>query len=173
MRHRSIFPFMFSSIILVMSIQQLPFAQLPIYNSDFKLSRSIRSKGDFGDSLRLMGIVDRTYEIQGSKVIEYYEMNTARFLGFAGDTMQFNLRKLPYLSRTPTMRRLVKQFGPATAHDIRQGKFVPGILQKDILEMYSWPKKRKREGKKTLWIYETVVLEFEKGVLTQFTRQGS
>jgi hypothetical protein len=130
-------------------------------------------KGELGDSLRIMGIVDRTYEIQGVKVIEYYAMNTSEFLGFAGDTTQFNLKKLPYLCRTPMMRRLVKQFGPATAHDIRQGKFVNGILQKDILTMHGWPKKRKRENGTEMWLYEDVLLEFRKNTLIKATQSGS
>jgi hypothetical protein len=117
--------------------------------------------------------VDRTYDVQGVNVIEYYEMNSAQFLGFAGDTTKFDFGQLPYLNRTPMMRRLVKQFGAVQAHDIRQGKFMQGILQKDILEMHGWPEKKKREGKKVTWIYDEVVLEFEDGILTQFTRQGS
>jgi hypothetical protein len=100
-------------------------------------------------------------------------MNTARFLGFAGDTTLFDLNKLPYLSRTPMMRRLVKQFGPITAHDIRQGKFVPGMLQKDILTIHSWPNKRKRQDRKTIWMYDHVVLEFEGRELIQFMKVGS
>jgi hypothetical protein len=137
------------------------------------MSISIRSKGELGDSLRIMGIVDREYEIEGARVIEYYERSTAKFLGFAGDTTRFELKKLPYLSRTPMMRRLVKQFGPATAHDIRQGLFVNGILQKDILEMHGWPNKRKREGSKLYWDYDDVLLTFEKGRLTAFMNRGS
>jgi len=148
-------------------------AQLPVYNSDFRLSPGIQTKGELGDSLRIMGIVDRAYDVQGARVIEYYEMNTARFLGFAGDTTQFDLKRLPYLSRSPMMRRLVKQFGPATAHDIRQGKFMPGILRKDILSIHGWPNKRRREDGKVLWIYDHIVLTFKRNILTEFMRQGS
>ena len=148
-------------------------AQLPIYNSDFKMSKRIRSKGELGDSLKIMGIVDRTYEVQGAKVIEYYEMNTAKFLGFAGDTTKFDLRKLPYLSRTPMMKRLVKQFGPVTAHDIRQGRFLPGILKKDVLSIHGWPQKRKREKGQLIWMYDDVTLYFKGNTLTEFVRQGS
>lgn len=130
-------------------------------------------KGELGDSLRIMGIVDRTYEIQGQKVIEYYSMNTAEFLGFAGDTTQFRLKSLPYLSRTPMMRRLVKEFGPANAHDIKQGKFINGMLQKDILTMHGWPKKRKRENGIEMWLYDDVRLEFKKKTLVNVVQEGS
>jgi len=148
-------------------------AQLPMYNSDFRLSKHIRSKGELGDSLRIMGIVDRTYRVQGAMVIEYYEMNTARFLGFAGDTSQFDLVRLPYLRRTPMMKRLVRQFGPATAHDIRQGKLIPGILKKDIQLMCGWPDKRTRQDGKSIWVYDDISLKFEDGVLTAIMQPGA
>jgi len=148
-------------------------AQLPMYNSDFRLSRNITSKGELGDSLRIMGIVDRTYRVHGAMVIEYYEMNTAKFLGFAGDTSRFELRRLPYLRRTPMMRRLVQEFGPAIAHDIRQGKFVPGILKKDIQVMRGWPKKRKRQNGHTIWKYDDLVLKFEGQILVQVIQPGA
>ena len=172
MRHRNVLQ-LFLSTCTAFGFSGYLLAQLPVYNSDFKLMPGVQTKGELGQALHIMGIVDRSYTIQGTSVIEYYEMNTARFLGFAGDTTLFDLNKLPYLSRTPMMRRLVKQFGPTTAHDIRQGKFVPGILQKDILTIHSWPNKRKRQDRKTIWMYDHVVLEFEGRELIQFMKVGS
>jgi hypothetical protein len=148
-------------------------AQLPIYNSDFKYCKGIQTKGELADLLGIMGIVDRTYEIRGARVIEYYEMSTAKFLGFAGDTTQFDLKRLPYLSRTGMMKRLVKQFGPETAHDIRQGKFVAGMLQKDILAIHGWPAKRKKEDGMMRWTYDDIILTFEKKKLADFMKTGS
>lgn len=152
------------------------FSQLPIYNADFKMtSDAIRTKGEFADSLKIMSVVDRTYEIEGAKVIEYYERSSARFLGFAGDTTQFELRRLPYLTRTPMMRRLVKQFGPAFAHDIRQGAFHQGMQLRDVIELHGWPDNRRREGRKKIWTYDDFVLTFEKRELVNVvkTQKGS
>jgi hypothetical protein len=145
--------------------------QLPVYNSDFKrCSHEIQTKGELADSLRLMGVVDRSYEVQGAKVIEYYEMSTTSFLGFAGDTTQFDLRKLPYLSRTPMMRRFVRQFGPEVAHDIRQGEFVEGMDMKDVVELHGWPKKRIRENGDRVWRYPDFELRFNKKELVAVTK---
>jgi hypothetical protein len=165
--------FLISIYAILVCCTGMLYAQLPIYNSDFKLLPGVQTKGELGQALHVMGIVDRTYTVQGASVIEYYEMNSARFLGFAGDTSLFDLAKLPYLSRTPMMKRLVRQFGPQTAHDIRQGKFVPGMLQKDVLAIHSWPNKRRREKGKTIWTYDEVVLEFERKELTRFMKEGS
>lgn len=144
-------------------------AQLPVYDADLVRMPDIQTKGEFAQQLKVMGVVDRTYEIRGVKVIEYYEMNTARFLGFAGDTTQFDIRKMPYFSRSALMRRLVRQFGPATAHDIRQGLLLEGIRQKDILTIYGWPRKRKRLDGRPLWEYDKFTLQFENGILAVIT----
>ena len=160
----------------VIWIQQPGYAQMPVFNSDFnRCSQEISTKGELADSLRVMGIVDRAYDIQGTRVIEYYEMNTSRFVGFAGDTTKFELRRLPYLSRTPMMRRFVREFGPETAHDIREGLLVPGILMQDIVTLYGWPKKRRRENGLRTWIYEDFELQFDGQKLVNATdfRSGS
>jgi hypothetical protein len=117
-----------------------------------------------------MGVVDRSYEVQGAKVIEYYDMSTTSFLGFAGDTTQFDLKKLPYLSRTPMMRRFVKQFGPEIAHDIRQGDFVIGMDMRDVVELHGWPKKRTRESGQRVWKYPDFELRFEKKELVDVAK---
>jgi len=148
--------------------------QLAIYNSDFRqCSPAIRTKGELADSLRLMGVVDRVYEIQGSKVTEYYAMNTAEFLGFAGDTNKFDLKRLPYLNRTPMMRRFVRTYGPETAHDIRHGTLLPGMLMQDIVTLHGWPERRKKIKGESVWTYENFELRFYRQTLAEVIRTPS
>ena len=137
-------------------------AQLPMYDANFTHRPELQTKGDLAGDQDVWGMVDRMYYIKKAMVIEYYEMNTGRLVGFAGDTTQFDLRKMQYFSRSPLMKRLVKAHGAYRAHSIYSGNIVTGISDKDVIEILGKPADKDKRDGIHIWTYDGLVLHLDK-----------
>lgn len=142
-----------------------------MYDSNLEYAPHLMTKGELADSLNIWGIVDRMYYVQGTMVIEYYEMNSGKFLGFAGDTSRFDFEKMPYFRQSPVMRRLVRNYGPMKAHRILQGHLIAGLPKNDVLDLLGQPQKRKKVDGQRVWIYPEMKVFFENGELVGIERQ--
>lgn len=141
------------------------YAQLPMFDANLKRAPHLMTKGELADSMGIMGVTGILTRVQGAMVIEYFETNTGAFLGFAGDTTQFDWRKMKLFRRVPVMRRLVKDYGPVRTLEIYRGKLVPGLSERDIFEIKGRADKVSRKDGAEMWIYGSDTLIFRKNKL--------
>jgi hypothetical protein len=146
------------SLLLSTTIVFTAWAQLPMFDADLQHTPHIQTKGELAQSTGVMGVTDIMNKVQGAMVIEYYASNTGDFLGFAGDTSQFDWHKLPVIQRIPVMRRLVKEFGPVQTLRIYRGELVRGLSKRDVIEIMGKPVKKKSRKGKQFWTYPEFTL---------------
>lgn len=155
------------SLLLSTTIVFTSWAQLPMFDANLNYTPHIITKGELADSMGVMGVTDVMNRVQGAMVIEYYASNTGDFLGFAGDTSQFDWYKLPVIQRIPVMRRLVKVYGPVKTLRIYRGELVPGLSKRDVIEIMGKPEKKKQRRGKQYWTYPEFTLVLENNSVTE------
>ena len=130
-----------------------------VYNQFFEMQ-----EGNLGDYLNTIPtrVVQQRNKIEGQTVIEIYEQGTGRFLGFRGDTEEFDIRKLPYLKRK-SVKKLLKQYEPGVAVAILQETVIHNMTSDEVQAAWGEPNKIEDNEEGILWRYDQGIITLENG----------
>jgi len=152
--------FLFSLLICTLIVKNVD-AQSKVYNQ-FLEAVEDNNIGGYQGQLGVK-LLQQMYKIQGTNVVELYEMGGDKWYGFVGDTSKFNVAKLPFFKKDG-IKKLVKKHSLPIAVGIYQKEARVGMTKEELELAIGSPQSIKKVEENDLYIYPddlTVTLKNE------------